>query len=73
MKKTYKIENLDCASCAAKIESAIAKIDGVDSATVSFVTQKLKIEADESRIEDVMKAAVKVCKRVEPDCRLIIE
>ena len=73
MKKTYKIENLDCASCAAKIESAIAKIDGVDSATVSFVTQKLKIEADESRIEDIMKVAEKTCRRVEPDCRLIIE
>ncbi len=73
MKKTYKIENLDCASCAAKIESAIVKIDGVDSATVSFVTQKLKIEADESRIEDIMKVAEKTCRRVEPDCRLIIE
>ncbi|MEA4814461.1 MAG: cation transporter [Oscillospiraceae bacterium] len=73
MKKTYKIENLDCASCAAKMESAIAKIDGVDSATISFVTQKLKIEADESRIEDIMKAAAKACRRVEPDCRLIIE
>jgi len=73
MKKTYKIENLDCAGCAAKIESAIAKIDGVDSATVSFVTQKLKIEADESRIEDIMKVAEKTCRRVEPDYRLIIE
>lgn len=73
MKKTYKIENLDCANCAAKMESAIAKIDGVNSATVSFMTQKLKIEADESRIEDIMKAAAKVCRRVEPDCRLIIE
>ena len=73
MKKTYKIENLDCANCAAKMESAIAKIDGVNSATISFVTQKLKIEADESRIEDIMKAAAKACRRVEPDCRLIIE
>ena len=73
MKKTYKIENLDCANCAAKMESAIAKIDGVNSATISFVTQKLKIEADESRIEDIMKAAAKACSRVAPACRLIIE
>jgi copper chaperone CopZ len=73
MKKTYRLENLDCASCAAKMETAIARIDGVSSATVSFMTQKLKIEADESRIGEIMEQAAKACRRIEPDCRIVIE
>ena len=72
MKKVFKLEDLDCANCAAKMERAIAKIDGVASATVSFMNQKLTIEADEVRFDDIMKEVVKTCKRVEPDCRIIL-
>ena len=67
MEKTYKIE-VDCANCAAKMEAAIKKIDGVTDATVSFLTQKLTIDADDARFDDIMKEVVAACKKVEPDC-----
>ena len=70
MKRVYQLEDLDCANCAAKMERAIAKIDGVTSANVSFMAQRLAIEADESRFEEIMERVVKVCRRVEPDCRI---
>ena len=72
MKKVFKLEDLDCANCAAKMERAIAKIDGVASATVSFMTQRLTVEADDARFDDIMKAVVKTCKKVEPDCRIVL-
>ncbi|MDE6618567.1 MAG: heavy-metal-associated domain-containing protein [Clostridiales bacterium] len=72
MKKVYKLQDLDCANCAAKMERAIAKIDGVTSASISFMSQRLTIEADDARFDDIMKEAVKVCKKVEPDCRIIL-
>ena len=68
MKKTFKLIDLDCANCAAKMEDAIKKIDGVTDANVSFMMQKMTIEADESRFDDIMKEVVDVCKKVEPDC-----
>ncbi len=68
MRKTYKLTDLDCAHCAAKMEAAIQKIDGVSEASVSFLTQKLTVEAEESRFEEIMKQVVKACKKVEPDC-----
>ena len=68
MKKTYKLTDLDCANCAAKMENAIKKIDGVTEASVSFLTQKLTVEAEDSRFEEIMKQVVKACKKVEPDC-----
>ena len=73
MKKTFKLEDLDCANCAAKMEAAINKLDGVEKATVSFMTQKLSIEADEAVFDDVVKAAVKCIAKVEPDCRVILK
>ena len=68
MKKKFKLTDLDCANCAAKMEDAIKKIDGVTDANVSFMMQKMTIEADESRFDDIMKEDVDVCKKVEPDC-----
>ena len=70
MKKTYRIEGLDCANCAAKMEAAIKKIDGVKDATVSFMAQKLTIDADEERFDSIMKEVVSVCRKVEPDCTI---
>ena len=72
MKKVFKLEDLDCANCAAKMERAIAKINGVTSANVSFMSQRLTIEADDSRFDEIMKEVVKTCKKVEPDCRIIL-
>lgn len=73
MKKIYKLEDLDCANCAAKMEAAISKIDGVESAAVSFMTQKLTIEADESRLDEILKKAAKICKKIESDCKIIVK
>lgn len=72
MKKTFKMIDLDCANCAAKMEAAIKKIDGVQDATVSFMTQKLTIQADDARFDAVVQEAVKACKKVEPDCEIFL-
>ena len=72
MKKVFKLEDLDCANCAAKMERSIEKIDGVTSVTISFMAQKMTIEADDARFDDIMKAVVKTCKKVEHDCRIIL-
>ena len=71
MKKTYKIE-VDCANCAAKMEQAAAGVSGVANATVSFMTQKMTIEADDSRFDEIMKEVVSVCRKVEPDCVILL-
>ena len=71
MKKKFKLEELDCASCAAKMEDAIKKLDGVNDASVSFLTQKLTLDADDARFEEILEQAVKVCRRVEPDCKIL--
>ena len=68
MKKIFKLEDLDCANCAAKMETAIKKLDGVHDATVSFLTQKLTLDAEDDRFEEILDQVVKVCKKVEPDC-----
>ena len=72
MKKRFKLVDLDCANCAAKMEDAIKKVDGVKDATVSFVMQKMTVEADDARFDDIMKEIVKVFKRVEPDCEIVL-
>lgn len=68
MKKKFKLENLDCANCAAKMENAIKKIDGVADANVSFMTQRMTVDADDARFEEIMREVEAVCKKVEPDC-----
>ena len=72
MKKTYKIE-VDCAACALKMEEAAKNIQGIEAATVSFMTQKMKVEFEEGAEEEkVMKQVLKACKKVEPDCEIFI-
>lgn len=71
MKKVFQLEDLDCANCAAKMELAIAKIDGVDSVSISFMAQRMAIEADEARFDEIMERVAKACKKVEPDCRIV--
>ncbi|MGN1004387.1 MAG: cation transporter [Oscillospiraceae bacterium] len=68
MKKTFKLTDLDCANCAAKMENGIKKLDGVNDATVSFLTQRMTVDADDARFDDIMKQVVKLCKKIEPDC-----
>ena len=71
MKKTYKLIDLDCANCAAKMEAAIKKLPGVTGATVSFLTQKMTIEADD--LDAIIKDVVKCIKKVEPDCEVVLK
>ncbi len=68
MKKKFKLTDLDCANCAAKMEDAIKKLDGVNDASVSFMMQKMTIDADDARFDEIMKEVVEVCRKVEPDC-----
>ena len=72
MKKKFKLQDLDCANCAAKMEEAIKKIEGVSDATVSFMTQKMTTEADDGRFDEIMKEVVSVCRKVEPDCVILL-
>lgn len=73
MKKTYKIE-VDCANCALKMEEAAKKVEGVVEATVSFMSQKMKVEFAEGTEEKaVMQAVYKACKKVEDDCEIYFE
>lgn len=72
MKKQFKMIDLDCANCAAKMETAIKKIDGVQDASVSFLSQKLTLDAAEDRFDEIMKEVVKVCRKVEPDCTIVL-
>ncbi|MBP3940911.1 MAG: cation transporter [Christensenellaceae bacterium] len=71
MRKVYKLEDLDCANCAAKMQAAIAKIDGVNEVSVNYMTQKLTLDADDARFEEILKLAQKAMNKVEPDCRII--
>ena len=73
MKKTFKLIDLDCANCAAKMEDAIKKLDGVNDASVSFLSQKMTIDAEDDKFDEIVKQAVKVCKKVEPDCEVVVK
>ena len=72
MKKKVKMQDLDCAHCAMKMEEAIKKIEGVNDASISFMAQKLTIDADEERFDNIMDKVVKESRRVEPDCTILL-
>lgn len=73
MKKTFSMNNLDCANCAAKMEKAILKIDGVKSATVSFFAQKLVLEAEDDKWDEAVRLACEAVKKVDSDCSVIVK
>ena len=72
MKKKFKMENLDCANCAAKMENAIKKIPGVVDAQMNFMTLRLTLEAEDERFEAVLAEAQKCCDRVDKGCRILV-
>lgn len=72
MKKRFDLIDLDCANCAAKMEDAIKRIDGVRDANVSFMAQKLTLDADDARFDDILQEVKKRCRRVEPDCTIVM-
>ena len=71
MKKVFKLQDLDCANCAAKMENAIAKLPGVQKVSVNFMTQKLTLEAEEADFARILEEACKCISKVEPDCTVI--
>ncbi len=72
MKKVIRMINLECAHCAAKMEEQIAKLEGVNSVTISFMTQKMTLDCDENKILEIVLQAKKICRKIEPDCTLVI-
>jgi len=71
MKKSFKLEDLDCPNCTAKIEVDVTKIDGVQSATINFLSQKLVVECDENKVAEVSKLIKKIVKKYEPDVEVL--
>lgn len=71
MKKTYKLENLDCANCAAKMETAISKMDDVDACNINFMSQKMTIEAADEKFEAILDDAQKAIKKVDRGCKIV--
>ena len=71
LKKRYMIEELCCANCAAKMEDGIRKLEGVNSANINFLTQKLTLDADEGRLDSILDEAGRIIKKIEPDCVLV--
>ena len=73
MKKKFKLQDLDCANCAAKMEYAIKKIPGVNDANVSFMMQKMTVDAEDDKFDAIMEEVVRVCAKVEPDCKILMK
>ena len=71
MKKVYRLEELDCANCAAKLEAAIRKLPDVVNAEVNFLLQKLTLEAADEKFDEVLEAVKKTIHKMEPDCTLV--
>lgn len=67
MKKTFKLVGLDCANCAAKIESSVQKIQGVTSASINFMTTKMVLEGDDDKMDAIVAEATAIVKKLEPD------
>lgn len=72
MNRKYKLQNLECANCAAKMETAISKLDGVENVSVNFMTQSLTLEVNDELFKSVLDNAVKICKKIEPGCVILI-
>lgn len=72
MRKVFELEDLDCANCAAKMQDAVSKIEGVKFVSVNFLSQKFTLETDDDKFDDILKQAIKAMKKVEPDCEVIL-
>lgn len=67
MHRSFKIQNLGCANCAAKMENDINKLDGVSKASISFMTQRLTLDADDTRFDNIINECDRICKKYEPE------
>lgn len=73
MKKVFKMIDLDCANCAAKMEKEIRKIDGVQDVNISFLAQKMTLEADDARFDEIAKLAAKACRKIDDECEVVLK
>ncbi len=71
MKKTYRLTDIDCANCAARIETNISKLDGVNAVSVNFFAQKLILDADDARYDEIFDKVKKIVRKVEHDCEVV--
>ena len=71
MRKSFKLDEIDCANCARKLQDELAQLDGVDAVSVNFMTQKLTLSAADDRFDDVLERVVALAARVEPDCEIV--
>ena len=71
MRKSFKLEDLDCANCAAKMQDAISKMPGVEKCTVNFMMQKMTLVADDARVDEILDEALKAIHKFEPDCNIV--
>lgn len=72
MRKVFKLDEIDCAVCAGKLEDAIKKLDGVEDVKINFLTQKLTLVADDANFDTVLDAVVKLTASIEPDCEILV-
>ncbi|HIR88959.1 MAG TPA: cation transporter [Candidatus Fimimorpha faecalis] len=72
MKKVFKVEDLDCAHCAAKLEDALNRVNGVNKATVNFLSQKITLDVEDGKLDEVVKTMVSTAKKIEPDCTILV-
>ena len=71
MRKSFRLDEIDCANCARKLQDALAKLDGVDAVSVNFMTQKLTLAAPDDRFDDVLDRVVALAAKIEPDCEIV--
>ena len=71
MRKSFKLDEIDCANCARKLQDELAKIDDVDAVSVNFLTQKLTLTAADERFDEVFDRVIALAARVEPDCEIV--
>lgn len=70
MRKKFNLVDLDCANCAAKMEEASSKIDGVNFVSFSFITSQMILDADDEKFEEILNEIIKICKKIEPNCEI---
>ena len=72
MKKAFKLDEIDCANCARELQEGLAKLEGVTSVSVNFMTQKLTLEASDAEFEDVLQRVIDYAEEAEPDCEILV-
>ena len=71
MRKSFKLDEIDCANCARKLQDELAKLDGVDAVSVDFMTQKLTLSAADECFDEVLGRVVALAAKIEPDCEIV--